>query len=90
VRAVIPALIATMAAISTQKRDDTIVHTVSKRICAHRWAIGTATTMFPRSSSKSLRANASAPAGLVRSLPHGDHTRGQQQRVATLDRSGTR
>lgn len=45
----------------------TIVHTVSRCICARRWAIGTASTVCARSSSNRLRANASAPAGVVRS-----------------------
>ncbi len=45
----------------------TIVHTVSRCIWARCWAIGTANTVCARSSSNRLRANASAPAGVVRS-----------------------
>ncbi|SIA35315.1 Uncharacterised protein [Mycobacteroides abscessus subsp. abscessus] len=45
----------------------TIVQTVSRCIDARSWAMGTASTVCARSSSNRLRANASAPAGVVRS-----------------------
>ena len=69
----------------------TIVHTVSRCICARSWAIGTASTVWARSSSNRLRANASAPAGVVRSPTPTATTPGcQQQHVAALDRRGPR
>ena len=57
----------TMFGYITTASTSTIVHTVSRCICARSWAIGTASTVCARSSSNRLRANASAPAGVVRS-----------------------
>ena len=51
----------------TTASTSTIVHTVSRCICARSCAIGTASTVCAKSSSNRLRANASAPAGVVRS-----------------------
>ncbi len=70
----------------TTASTSTIVHTVSRCICARSCAIGTASTVCARSSSNRLRANASAPGGRG-ALPHPDrdHARRQQQHVAALD-----
>ena len=57
----------TMFGYITTASTSTIVHTVSRCICARSCAIGTASTVCARSSSNRLRANASAPAGVVRS-----------------------
>ncbi len=53
----------------TSASTSTIVQTVSRCIWARSWAIGTASTVCARPSSNRLRANASAPAGVVRSPP---------------------
>ncbi len=59
--------VSTMLGYITTASTSTMVHTVSRCICARSCAIGTASTVCARSSSNRLRASASAPAGVVRS-----------------------
>jgi hypothetical protein len=71
-----------MAGYITTASTSTIVHTVSRCICARSWAMGTASTVWARSSSNKLRAKASAPAGVVRSPTPTATTPGESNRTS--------